>query len=229
MEFTLRRDSLAPTDLNQNLFRQFLYMSSTSFFNWLSISGSAIHETGPFTEKNLHSRDVSANLNFRVGRPWGKTALITGYGVRDILFRPFIREYFTTDMHLGVQRKFGKDLQLTVLAAYLRSWRVEGPNYAIAQAIRPVAQLEYKMNPQWSVQGSFAMSRGEGFHDYDNLQSGFLISYLKSIRRSLHDQNEQVTVAYPLRFAFGMQQQEFYNFTGPNRSAFLPVIHFSFF
>jgi tetratricopeptide (TPR) repeat protein len=229
VEFTLRRDSLAPTDLNQNLFRQFLYMSSSSLFNWLSISGSAIHETGPFTEKDLHSRDVSANLNFRIGRPWGNTALITGYSIRDILFRPLIREYFTTDVYGGIQRKFGKNLQLTVLADYLRSWRVEDTNFAIAQSIRPVAQVEYRVNPQWSIQGSFALSRGQGFHDYDNLQSGFLISYLKPLRRTLHDENEQVTVAYPLRFAFGIQQQQFYNFSGPDRSKFLPVIRLSFF
>jgi len=229
VQFTIRRDTLQPTDLNQNLFRQFLFLSTSSFFNWLSISGSAVHETGPFIDKDLHSRDASANLNFRVGRPWGKTAMLTGYGVRDILFRPFIREYFTTDMYAGVQRKFGKDLQLTVMGSYIRSWRVEGSNYVIAQAIRPVAQAEYKFNPQWSLQASFAMSRGEGFHAYDNVQSGFLISYLKPIRRSLHDEKEQVTVAYPLRFAVGMQQQQFYNFDGPNRSAFVPVIHLSFY
>jgi hypothetical protein len=92
-----------------------------------------------------------------------------------------------------------------------------------------MAQFDYHINPQWSVQGSFALSRGQGFHDYDNLQSGFLISYLKPVRRTLHDESEQVTVAYPLRFAFGIQQQQFYNFNGPNRSAFLPVIRFSFF
>ena len=229
VQYTLRRDQLSPTDLNQNLFRQFLYMSSSSLFDWVTISGGAVHETGPFTEQNLHSRDASANLNFRVGRPWGKTALITGYGVRDALFRPLIREYFTTDMYAGLQHKFGKNLQLTVLADYLRSWRVEDANYAIAQTLRPVAQFEYRVNPQWTVQGSFAMSRGQGFHVYDNLQSGFLISYLKPVRRTLHDENEQVTVAYPLRFAFGIQQQEFYNFNGPNRSAFLPVIRLSFF
>ena len=204
-------------------------MSSSSFFNWLSVSGSAVHETGPFTGKDLHSRDVSAHLNFKVGRPWGKTALITGYGVRDILFRPLIREYFTTDLYGGIQRKFGKNVQLTVLADYLRSWRVEDTHYAIAQSLHPVAQINYRVNPQWSVEASFAMSRGQGFHDYDNLQSGFLISYLKSVRRTLYDENQQVTVAYPLRFAFGMQQQEFYNFSGPNRSAFLPVIRLSFF
>ena len=77
-----------PVYMNQNLFRQFLYLSTSSFFNWVSVTGSAVHETGPFTEQNLHSRDDSANIEFTVGRPWGNTSLITGYSVRDLLFRP---------------------------------------------------------------------------------------------------------------------------------------------
>ena len=68
-------------------------------------------------------------------------------------------------MYAGLQRKFGRNLQLTVLANYIRSWRVEDANFAIAQALRPMAQFDYHINPQWSVQGSFALSRGQGFHD----------------------------------------------------------------
>ncbi len=229
VQFTIRRDSLSPRDLNQNLFRQFLYLSTSSLMNWVTVSGSAVHETGPFTDQDLHSRDASANLNFKVGRPWGKTALITGYGVRDVLFRPLIREYFTTDLYGGIQRQFGKRMQLAVLADYIRSWRVEDTNYAIAQALRPVAQFQYQINPQWSLDASFAMSRGQGFHTYDNLQTGFLISYLKPVRRTLYDDKQPVSVAYPLRFAFGIQQQEFYNFSGAHSSTFLPTVKLSFF
>ena len=50
---TIRRDSLSPVQMDQNLFRQFLYMSTSSFFNMVSVSGYAIHETGPFTFSNL--------------------------------------------------------------------------------------------------------------------------------------------------------------------------------
>jgi hypothetical protein len=149
--------------------------------------------------------------------------------VRDVLFRPLIREYFTTDMYGGIQRQFGKRMQLAVLADYLRSWRVEDTNYAIAQALRPVAQFQYQVSAQWNVDASFAMSRGQGFHAYDNLQTGFLISYLKPVRRTLYDDKQRVSVAYPLRFAFGMQQQEFYNFSGAHSSTFLPIVKLSFF
>ena len=37
--------------MNQNLFRQFVYMSTSSFFNWVSVHGFAIREAGPFTER----------------------------------------------------------------------------------------------------------------------------------------------------------------------------------
>jgi hypothetical protein len=90
LQFTVRRDMDSPVQLNQDLFRQFLYVYSSPFWNWLSFSGDAIHESGPFTEQTLSSRDNSASLNFVVGRPWGKTALITGYQARDVQFRPVI-------------------------------------------------------------------------------------------------------------------------------------------
>ncbi len=57
--------------MNQNLFRQFAYFSSNSFGNWLALQGSAFHETGPFLDQNLSSREVGARIQFTVGRPWG--------------------------------------------------------------------------------------------------------------------------------------------------------------
>ena len=38
---------------------------------------------------------------------------------------------------------------------------------------------------------------------YDNVQSGFLISYMKPIRRSVNDVNGSLNVDYPLRFSVG--------------------------
>ena len=78
LQFTVRRDTNSPVFMNQNLFRQFLYLNTNSFFNWVSITGSAQHESGPFIDQNLHSRDLFANIEFTVGRPWGSTSLITG-------------------------------------------------------------------------------------------------------------------------------------------------------
>src|SRR5262249_32414522 len=70
LEFTIRKDTESPRQMNQRLFRQYLYMNTSSLFNWFIIRGSAIHEAGPFTEQNLHSRDLGASLEFEVGRPW---------------------------------------------------------------------------------------------------------------------------------------------------------------
>jgi hypothetical protein len=203
VQFTVRRDTASPFAMNQDLFRQFLYVSTNPLMNWLTISGSAMREAGPFTEQNLHSRDAAASLAFKVGRPWGRTELLAGYDVRDVLFRPLIREYYTTDAYVGLQHRFGTRLQLSVLADYDRAWKVQDNNWAIAQAIRPVAKFEYHKSPQWSFEGSFALSRGEGFHA-DNT-SGFLVSYVKPL--AVHrDGNEEVPVAYPLRLSFGIQQ-----------------------
>ena len=108
LQFTLRRDSSAPQYENQNLFRQFVYVNSSSFGNWLSFNASLYHEAGPFTATGykLDSNDVGTTLQFTVGRPWGKTALITGYTRRDLTFSPLVRQFFTTSTYAGLQRKF---------------------------------------------------------------------------------------------------------------------------
>jgi tetratricopeptide (TPR) repeat protein len=230
LEFTIRRDTASPVQMNQNLFRQFLYLNTSPFFNWLTVRGSAIHESGPFSLQDLHSRDLGASLEFEVGRPWGSNALITGYSVRDLLFHPLVREFFTTSTWAGMEHKFGQKASLTVLGKYIRSWRVQDLTFATAQALIPGARFEYKMNERWSFDGSMDFTRGEGFHLYDNVQSGFLISYVKPIRRSVNDVNGSLNVDYPLRFSVGVQQQSFFSFTGTGgTSSFRPVARISIF
>jgi tetratricopeptide (TPR) repeat protein len=227
LQYTLRRDTLSPIYMSQNLFRQFLYMSTSSFFNWVSINGSAIHEAGPFTDQTLSSRDVSAKIEFTVGRPWGRTSLLTGYTVRDLLFHPLVQEYFNTSSYIGLQHKFGSRLTAAVLAEDLRSWRVQGTNYAIAQAFLPGGRFEFRASPRWNVQGSFLLSRGFGYHAYDNAQSEFLVSYT----RPFHGASSDVAgePAHPFRLSFGVQQQTFYDFPGSSRTTLLPVVHFNLF
>jgi tetratricopeptide (TPR) repeat protein len=230
LQFTVRRDTESPTQLNQNLFRQFVYVYSSPFWNWLTFSGDAIHEAGPFTEQNLSSRDDSAILNFVVGRPWAKTALITGYQVRDIQFQPVVSEYYTTNAYAGIRRKFADSrLEVSLFADYLRSWRVQGSAWANAIAVRPAFQMDYRVRKNWEVQASGVWSRGEGFHAYDNVNDQFLITYVRPVERSLNDGNNDVPVRYPLSFSVGMQQQSFYDFSGNNRNTFLPVVKLSIF
>ncbi|HET8890533.1 MAG TPA: tetratricopeptide repeat protein [Candidatus Angelobacter sp.] len=230
IEFTIRRDTESPVQMNQHLFRQFLYLNTSPFFNWLTVRGSAIHESGPFSLQDLHSRDLGASLEFEVGRPWGSNALVTGYSVRDLLFHPLVREFFTTSTWAGMEHKFGQKTSLTVLGKYVRSWRVQDLTFATAQALIPGARFEYKPNDRWSFDGSMDFTRGEGFHLYDNVQSGFLISYVKPIRRSVNDVNGSLNVDYPLRFSVGLQQQSFFSYTGTGgTSAFRPVVRISIF
>jgi hypothetical protein len=229
LQFTLRRDTVSPIQLNQDLFRQFLYVYSSPFWNWLSFSGDVLHESGPFAEQNLHSKDNSASLNFIVGRPWGKTALITGYQARDIQFHPVVSEYYTTSSYAGLRRKFGERAEVSIFGEYLRSWRVQDTSFAIAQAIRPAFRMNYTFSKHWAVQGSGVWSRGEGFHAYDNVNDQFLVTYIRPVERSLRDGGEDVPVRYPMSFSFGMQQQTFYDFQGTNRNTLLPVIRLTIF
>ena len=229
LQFNIRRDTVSPVFMSQNLFRQFLYINTTSFWNWVSVNGTAIHEAGPFIDQDLHSRDLSASIEFTVGRPWGKTSLITGYSVRDLLFRPRIEEYFNTSSYVGLQRKFGNRFTMAVIAEDLRSWRVENTQYVTAQALLPGGRFDFRANSRWSVQGSFVLSRGAGYHAYDNAQSEFLITYTRGLRRNLHDGIGEVPVSYPMRFSIGVQQQTFYDFPGSSRSTVLPVVHFTLF
>jgi tetratricopeptide (TPR) repeat protein len=228
LQYTIRRDSISPVYMSQNLFRQYLYVSTNAFYNWVSINGSAIREAGPFTEQNLNSRDASATLELTVGRPWGHTSLLTGYTVRDLLFHPLVQEYFNTSSYVGLQQKFGTRLTAAILAEDLRAWRVQGADYAIAQAFVPGGRFEFRASPRWDVQGSFLLSRGEGFHQYDNAQSEFVVSYTRSPRGSFKDSAGGIT-SYPFRFAVGVQQQTFYNFDGTSKTTLLPVVHFTLF
>lgn len=229
VQLTLRRDKEAPIQFNQNLFREFVYMSSNSFWNWISVSGNAYHESGPFTDQDLHSRDLGANLEFNVGRPWGKTGFVTGYSVRDLQFNPLVREFFATSTYAGVSRKFGEKVKLTVLAEYLRSWRVQDTTYVLGQAARPAVRLEVKPNRNWEIEANGAYSRGMGMHDYDNVQNGIFISYVKPLRRMLEDGAGRVPVEYPLRFSIGFQQDNFTNFAGGGKTLFRPVFRLSIF
>lgn len=233
VQFTLRRDKLSPVELNQDLFRQFVYFSTTPFFNWVSIQASGFHEAGPFTDRKLSGAEKGARVEFRVGRPWGKTALLTGYSIDDLQFNPLIREYFSTTSYVGLQRKFGQKFSLTGLAELIRSWRVEDQNWAIAQALSPGGSFAWKPNETWNVEGNFLYQSGRGKglinHSYDNVQSGFFISYLKPIRQVVRDGIGAVPVEYPIRLSFGIQQQEFMNLTGRGRAQFRPVFRLTLF
>jgi hypothetical protein len=226
---TIRRDSLSPVEMNQNLFRQFVYMTTSSLFNIVSVSGYAIREAGPFTLSNLSSRDLAGAVDFRVGRPWGKNALVTGWGARDEQFFPVTREFYYTSAYIGIEHKVSQRLNFRVLAEDLRAWRVELSNYAIAQALRPAGSVEFSPTRNWTIQASGAYSRNMGFHVYDAVQTGFSASYAMPIRHGFKDQSGQVELHYPVRFSAGMAEQSFYNFPGSQSEQFRPYVRIDLF
>ena len=230
LQFTVRRDLDDPVNMNQNLFRQFMYVSSSSFGNWLSFRGSIVHESGPFTEQDLHSNDLGSAIEFTVGRPWGKTSLITGYTRRDLKFSPEVSQFFTTSTYGGLQRKFGQKLTVSVLGEYIRAWRIQNGITATAQALRPGGTIQYKVNKSWSVDGTFAYDRGEGFSLYDNVYSSFFISYVRPFRRAVSDATGDYSIEYPLRLSFGLQAEQFPSFVGsPANPMVHPVIQLTIF
>ena len=235
LQFTVRRDTLSPAFINQNLFRQFVYVSTSSIGDWFSFSGNLIREAGPFTQMDLHSRDFSGAIDFRVGRPWGKTALLTGYNGRNLLFSPAqsndypaYTEYYQTISYAGLEHQFGSGLRVTGLAEFLRAWRIEDLTYAIAQTLRPRFAVDAKVRDHWSLSASGAWSSGRSFHAYDNVTTNFTLTYTRDRSWGKTASPETATAAYPLTVSFGLGQQSFYNFYGHERTQVVPVAQVNF-
>jgi len=233
LQYTVRRDTLSPVVMNQNLFRQFVYLSSSPIFDWFSFSGSLIRETGPFTEMNLHSRDLSGAIDFRVGRPWAKTALITGYNARNLLNSTSITndylawsEYYQTISYVGLERQFSSRIRATAALEFWRAWRIANLQYAIAQELHPRFGLEAKIRDHWALSASGAWSSGRAFHAYDSVDSNVVVTYTRD--HGWGRNAETAAVGYPMRLSVGFGQQSFYDFPGHQHTQVVPVVQFSF-
>ena len=226
---TIRRDSESPVAMNQNLFRIFTYMSTSSFFNVVSVSGYVMRESGPFTESNLHSKTTAAAIDFRVGAPWGKTALVTGWGANDQQFTPEKFEDYMTASYVGIERKFGERLNIRAIAEDVRAWRIVGTSWGNAQNLRPAGAVDFTPRRNWELHASSAYSSTRSFHAYDAIQNGFSISYARPFRRKFNDDSGTVVLQYPIRFSAGIQQETFFNLTGGQNQQFRPYVQISLF
>lgn len=226
---TVRRDSRDPVDMNQNLFRVYSYLTTSSFFNAVSVSGFVFREGGPFTETKLNSRELGGGLDFRVGAPWGKNALITGWGVDDEVFRLIHTEDYVSSSYVGFEHKFSDRLNFSVLAEDVRAWRIFGTRWGIAQNLRPAGSIDFSPSRNWDVKFSTAYSDNRGFHVYDATQNGLSVSYALPFRHVFHDRSEPLTVEYPIRFSAGVQDEEFFNFTGAQNQQLRPYFEISIF
>jgi tetratricopeptide (TPR) repeat protein len=229
IQTTIRRDSIAPTQMNQNLFRMFIYMNTSSFFNAISATGYLIRESGPFTEINEHSRTLTGALAFRVGAPWGKTALITGWGASDQVFTPENTEDYYTSSYIGLEHRFSERLLVRGMIEDLRAWRVVGGASGTAQSVRPAVSVDYSPWRNWNLQVSSAFSSTRNYHVYDATQNGFQLSYARPFRRKFHDDSGSVVLQYPIRFAAGLQAETFFNFSGAQNQQLRPFVQISIF
>lgn len=226
---TIRRDTISPVALNQNLFREFIYMSTSSFLNAISGDGYFIRETGPFTESNLHSDSTSGAVNFRVGQPWGRTALVVGWGASDQKFTPVSIENYYTSTYLGLTHHFGTKLNIQVIGEDLRAWRVVGPSSGISQAIRPAGTIDYMPTRNWNVEASSSYASTRGFHVYDATQNGISVAYTRPFARPFNDKSGKVNLKYPIRFAAGVQEETFFNFSLGQNQTFRPYVSITIF
>jgi tetratricopeptide (TPR) repeat protein len=226
---TIRRDANLPTQLNQNLFRQFAYVSTSSFFNVISASGYVLHETGPFTETSNHSSSLTGAVDFKVGVPWGNTKLLTGWGSNDQKFSFLSYESYFTDSYVGLERRFDDKLDVKALAEDIRAWRLVSGRSGIAQSLRPAATVDFTPNHRWEFQLTSAYSSARSFHVYDQIQNAFSVTYAKPFHHKFNDDSGEVVLEYPIRFSAGFQEQSFFNFPGTKSEQFRPYVRISLF
>ncbi|MBW4038482.1 MAG: tetratricopeptide repeat protein [Acidobacteria bacterium] len=246
---TLQRDSLSPVQLNENMFRVFTYFTTTSFFNAVSANGFFTYEFGPFTETPIYGKYLVGEINFRVGAPWSKTALITGWNINDQKF-PSVQlgnneDYFTTS-YIGLTHRFGPKFSAEAVMDDVRAWRLVSfapvppavanppfPEYSgISQAIRPAGTIDFSPNASWDFQATSSYESTRSFHVYDMLQNGFAVSYTHPIHRDFDDTSGKTRLKYPLKFSAGLQEETFINFQStqkyPNQK-FIPYVSITIF
>jgi hypothetical protein len=108
--------------MNQNLFRVFTYATTRSFFNAISA------EIGPFTETPISERMLTGAINIRVGTPWRKNALITGWGSTNQRFDSSQlgnSQNFYTSSYIGLSRRFSTRFSAEAIVEDLRAWRIK--------------------------------------------------------------------------------------------------------
>ncbi|MGB7135643.1 MAG: tetratricopeptide repeat protein, partial [Acidobacteriaceae bacterium] len=232
---TVRRDSLSPVAMNQNLFRVFTYLTTSSFFNAVSADGYFVREIGPFTESPIFEHSLTGAIDFRVGAPWSRTALIAGWGSTDQTF-PSAKlgnsENYFTSSYVGLTRRFGTHLNVEAIAEDLRFWRIvpfSPLHSAISQALRPAGTIDYSPSRRWDIQASTAFEDTRGFHIYDMTTNGIAVSYMRPFGRSFNDETGALRLKYPLRFSAGVQEETFPNFTSGKTTQLKPYISITLF
>jgi hypothetical protein len=95
--------------------------------------------------------------------------------------------------------------------------------------VRPAFSVDFNPRRNWDFQASTAFSSTRSYHVYDATQNGFSISYARPFRRKFHDDSGSVVLQYPIRFAAGLQEETFFNFTGGQNQQYRPFVQISIF
>ena len=74
LQYDIRRDTISPVYMSQNLFRQFLYISTSSFNNWVSFNGS-----GNSRSRTVHRSKFAFAGSFRNRGIYGGKAMGTHF------------------------------------------------------------------------------------------------------------------------------------------------------
>jgi tetratricopeptide (TPR) repeat protein len=232
---TIRRDSLSPIELNQNLFRVFTYVTTSSFFNAISMDGFVAAEFGPFTETAIDEHAYTGAIDFRVGAPWSKTALVTGWGANNQRFNSSVlgnsQNYYTTS-YIGLTHRFSTRLSSEVIVEDLRAFRVvpfSPIHSAISQALRPAATIDFAPNHRWDIQASTSYENTRGFHIYDMTQNGIALSYTRPLERTFNDSTGKIRLKYPIKFSGGIREETFTNFNHGPAQQFRPYVSITIF
>jgi tetratricopeptide (TPR) repeat protein len=238
---TIRRDSRSPVQMDQNIGRVFTYVSTSSFFNAVAVDGYFVHDFGGFTKTPLYENTTGGAVDFRVGSPWGRTALVTGWGLNDQRFTSQTlgntQNYYTSS-YIGLTRRFSTHLNMEAIVEDLRSWRVVPyvihPSDTVvysgtAQALRPAGTIDFSPTRSWDFQVSSAYESTRDDHLYDMTQNGVTVSYMRPFGRTFNDETGEVHLKYPIRFSAGIQQETFLNFTHGQNQQFRPYVSITLF
>jgi hypothetical protein len=131
--------------MNQNLFRVFTYMSTSSFFNAVSSAGMSSGKRVPLRKAICIRRPLTGAIDFRVGAPWGKDCPGDRMGSqRSAVLAGALRGLPDIFLSSALSAEFGERLNVRAVAEDLRAWRVVGTNSGIAQNLRPAGTVRFQ-------------------------------------------------------------------------------------